>query len=98
MQMKRNDNELQRSLGRLLTAIQAEEMRAIDTPAWAATHEALRRTEYLYWASTRAALAATLGGASLRNYLGIEWLSRHPRVLPGLQDLELWVDEVQRQA
>ncbi|MFI4890960.1 MAG: hypothetical protein ACHQIL_10550 [Steroidobacterales bacterium] len=96
--MKRNDNELQRSLGRLLTMIQAEEMRALDTPAWCAAHEALRRAENLYWAAKQDALAATLGSVALREYLGNAWLSRHPCVLPALQDLELSMDYVERQA
>jgi hypothetical protein len=96
--MKRNDSELQRSLGRLLTVIQAEEMHAIDTPLWGAAHEVLGRAERLYWASKRASLGQTLGADSLRNYLGIEWLSRHPRVLPALQELELSMDYVARQA
>jgi len=96
--MKRDDTELQRSLGRLLTMIQAEEMRAIDTRLWGTAHAVLRRAESLYWASKHASLAGTLGGQSLREYLGVEWISRHPRLLPVLQDLELWLDDVKRQA
>ena len=96
--MKRNDTELQRSLGRLLTTIQAEEMRAIDTPDWGATHAALRRAENLYWAAKTASLETTLGTVSLRDYLGIEWLSQHPRVLLALQDLEFSLDYMERQA
>jgi hypothetical protein len=96
--MKSNDTGLQRSLGRLLTAIQAEEMRAIDTPAWGAAHMALERVESLYWASKHASLAVTLGTQPLREFLGVEWISRHPRVLPNLQDLELWLDDIESQA
>ena len=96
--MPREDSDLQRALGRLLTAIQSEEMRAIDAPAWGATHAALRRAETLYWAAKRATLATTLGALAPRDYLGLEWLSRHPRVLPALQDLEIRLQDVARQA
>ena len=46
--MKRDETDLQRALGRLLTAIQSEEMRALGTPWWNDTHAALRRAEALY--------------------------------------------------
>ena len=96
--MKREDTGLQRALGRLLMAIQAEEMRALDTPAWSATHAALGRAEILYWSAKHASLPATLGEQSVRQYLGLEWLSRHPRVLPALQELELSLDDIADQA
>ena len=87
--MKRDDIGLQRALGRLLMAIQAEEMRAADTAAWRETHAALGQAEHLYWSAKQASLAQTLGSRSVREYLGLAWLSRHPRVLPALQELEL---------
>ena len=96
--MKRQDTALQRALGRLLMAIQAEEMRALDTPAWSATHAALGRAETLYWSAKHASLQATLGELSVRQYLGLEWLSRHPRVLPALQELDLSLDDIADQA
>jgi hypothetical protein len=96
--MKRYDTELQRLLGRLLTMIQAEEMRAVDTPAWGAAHAALQRAESLYWASKHASVAATLGVQPLRDFLGVEWISRHPRVLPILLELELRLDDIESHA
>jgi len=96
--MKREDTGVQRALGRLLMVIQAEEMRAIDTPEWSPTHAALGRAELLYWSARRATLVATLGSQSIREYLGLVWLSRHPRVLPVLQELELFLDDIADQA
>jgi hypothetical protein len=96
--MKREDVGLQRALGRLVMAIQAEEMRAIDTPAWRETHAALGHAESLYWSAKQAALAQTLGTRTIREYLGLAWLSRHPRVLPALQELELSLEDIADQA
>lgn len=96
--MPRETTDLQRALGRLLTAIQSEEMRAVDTPWWAATHAALRRAETLYWAAKQSSLDEALGARSPRDYLGSEWLSRHPRILPAVQDLESHLRDFARQA
>jgi hypothetical protein len=86
--MPREASEIERRLGRLLTAIQSEEMRAIGSPDWSATHAALGRAESLYCAAKQSLLEAALAGRAVRVYLGNEWLSRHPRVLPAIQDLE----------
>ncbi len=73
-------------------------MRALDTPAWAATHAVLRRAESLYWSAKEQTLDVMLGARTLRDYLGVEWLSRHPRVLPALQELEIQIQDIARQA
>ena len=96
--MKRDETELQRALGRLFTAIQGEEMRALGTPWWGDAHTALRRAEALYWAAKRGRLDETMGRSSPREYLGLEWLSRHPRILPALQHLETQLQDYARQA
>jgi hypothetical protein len=96
--MPRESSELERALGRLLTAIQREETGALDRSEWRMAHAALGRAENLYWAAKRASLAAALGTATLREYLGVEWLSRHPRVLPAIQDLEAHSEYFARQA
>jgi len=96
--MKRDETDLQRALGRLLTAIQSEEMRALGTPWWSDTHAALRRAEELYWAAKHGRLEVAMGARSPRDYLGQDWLSRHPRILPALQDLESHLQDFARQA
>ncbi|MGA2707770.1 MAG: hypothetical protein ABSF86_05145 [Steroidobacteraceae bacterium] len=96
--MPREASNLERALGRLLTAIQSEETRAIDTPEWRRTHAALRRAEVLYWAAKKSMLGDALGEQSPRAYLGVEWLARHPRVLPAIQDLESQMQDFARQA
>ncbi len=98
LRMPRESSELERALGRLLTAIQSEETRSLDTPEWRAAHAALGRAETLYWAAKRASLAAALGTSSLREYLGLEWLSSHPRVLPAIHDLETQREDFAHQA
>ena len=96
--MPREASELERALGRLLTAIQSEETRAVDSPEWAPTHAILQRAEGLYWAAKRRSLRQALGAETPRVYLGLEWLARHPRVLPAIQDLELQMHDFARQA
>jgi hypothetical protein len=96
--MPRESSELERALGRLLTAIQGEKTRSLDSPEWRAAHAALDRAEILYWAAKRASLGEALGTSTLREYLGLEWLSRHPRVLPAIQDLEAQTEDLARQA
>jgi hypothetical protein len=96
--MPREASDLERALGRLLTAVQSEETRAIDSPDWRSTHAVLGRVEALYWAAKRAMLEETLGEDGLRGYLGTEWLAGHPRVLPAIQDLELQIQDFARQA
>jgi len=96
--MPREASKLERALGRLLTAIQSEETRAIDTPEWRRTHAILRRAEVLYWAAKKSTLGIALGEQSPRAYLGMEWLARHPRVLPAIQDLESQMQDFARQA
>jgi hypothetical protein len=96
--MPRESSELERALGRLLTAIQSEATRSLDAREWRATHAALGRAETLYWAAKRASLAAALGASGVREYLGFDWLSRHPRVLPAIQDLEALSTDLARQA
>lgn len=86
--MPREKSDLLRALGQLLTAIQREETRALGTSDWAPTHAALRRAESLYWAAKRAPLAVTLGAQSLRAFVGDDWMARHPRVLPAVQQIE----------
>lgn len=85
-------------MGRLLTAIQCEETRAVDTPEWGRTHATLQRAEVLYWAAKKSMLGHALGAQSPRAYLGVEWLARHPRVLPAIQDLESQMQDFARQA
>jgi len=85
-------------LGRLLTAIQSEETRAVNSPEWAPTHAILGRAEGLYWAAKRRTLGLALGEHSPRTYLGTDWLARHPRVLPAVQELELQMQDFKRQA
>lgn len=89
---------MERALGRLLTAIQSEETRAINSPEWAPTHAILARAEGLYWAAKRRSLGQALGEESPRSYLGLAWLARHPRVLPAVQELELQMQDFKRQA
>ncbi|HMD72878.1 MAG TPA: hypothetical protein VKG05_03350 [Steroidobacteraceae bacterium] len=96
--MPREASELERALGRLLTAIQSEETRAINSPEWAPTHATLARAEGLYWAAKRRTLGQALGEESPRSYLGLAWLARHPRVLPAVQELELQMQDFKRQA
>jgi len=96
--MPREASDLERALGRLLTAVQSEETRAIDSPDWRATHAVLQRVENLYWAAKRAMFDETLGDSGLRGYLGVQWLAKHSRVLPAVQDLELQIQDVARQA
>ncbi len=96
--MPKEASDLERALGRLLTAVQSEETRAVDSPDWRATHAVLGRVEALYWAAKRAMLAETLGEAGLRDYLGPQWLTQHPRVLPAVQDLELQIQDFARPA
>jgi hypothetical protein len=96
--MPREASDLERALGRLLTAVQSEETRAIDSPDWRATHAVLQRVETLYWAAKRAMFEETLGEDGVRGYLGLQWLANHPRVLPAIQDLELQIQDFARQA
>jgi len=96
--MPREASELERALGRLLTAIQSEETRALGSREWAPTHMTLGRAEGLYWAAKRRTLAQALGEQSPRAYLGLDWLARHPRVLPAVQELELQMQDFKRQA
>lgn len=86
--MPKESCELERALGRLLTAIQGEEIRAANAKEWRETHAALERAEALYWAAKRATLEYTLGALSVRTYLGVDWLARHPRALPAIQEIE----------
>jgi hypothetical protein len=96
--MPREASELERALGRLLTAIQSEETRAINSSEWAPTHAILGRAEGLYWAAKHRTLGQALGAESPRSYLGLAWLARHPRVLPAIQELELQMQDFKRQA
>jgi hypothetical protein len=86
--MPREASDIERAFGRLLTAIQSEETRAIGSPEWSATHGALARAESLYWAAKQSLLGPALAGRALREYLGLEWLARHPRTLPAIQEVE----------
>jgi len=98
MEMPRENSELGHVLGRLLTAIQGEKMRAFTSHEWTATHAALDRAESLYWAAKRASLDDALGARDLRSYIGNDWLARHPRVLPVVQELEAHLRDFEAQA
>jgi hypothetical protein len=92
--MPRETSSLERALGRLLTSVQSEETRAVDSPEWSETHRVLTRAETLYWAAKRRTLPLALAGCSVQDYLGAQWLARHPRVLPAVQELELHLADV----
>ncbi len=96
--MPRETSLLERAFGRLLTLVQSEETRAVDSPEWSRAHGVLTRAESLYWAAKRGGLMPVLQGASVRDYLGAEWLAGHPRVLPAIQELELQLADCAREA
>ncbi len=86
--MAKEASELERALGRLLTVIQGEETRAVDSSEWPSTHAALRRAETLYWAAKRSFLDECLGRRTLKEFVGSDWLARHPRAVPVIQEIE----------
>ncbi len=96
--MPREASDIERALGRLLTVIQCEETRAVGSAEWPAAHGALTRAECLYWAAKDSLLGAALAGRAVREYLGREWLSRHPRTLAAIQEVEERVRDFARQA
>jgi len=86
--MPRENSALQHALGQLLTAIQREETHALGSPDWMLTHAVLGRAESLYWAEKRLLLEVTLGHQTVHEYLGVDWMRAHPRVLPAVQQIE----------
>jgi hypothetical protein len=96
--MPRENSALSRALGQLLTAIQREETRAVGSADWLVTHAVLGRAERLYWAGKTRGLDTTLGRGSVGEYLGLAWISAHPRVLPAVQQIEGQLRDVAEQA
>lgn len=91
--MPRKRSELQRALGKLISAIQKEWGAQLGEPQAEFSEDVMDSTHHLLQAGTVEGVKEVLGPLTLRQYIGEVWLQGHPQVKPAVAAVEELLSE-----
>ena len=86
--MTKRKTELERSAGKLISAIQSVWHEEAGEPESVESERVMHKSHGLLASATRGSLESELAGASVAEYLGSTWVSEHPQVWPAIEALE----------
>ena len=86
--MPRKKTELQKAIGRLISAIQKEWGEQIGEPHAGFSEEVMHSAHDLLQAGSVEEVKKVLGPLTVRQYLGEVWVQAHPKVKPAILVVE----------
>jgi hypothetical protein len=86
--MAKNKTELQRSVGKLISAIQKEWGQELGGDGADFSEDVLGAAHVLLQAETMDCMREVLAGRSVKQYLGDIWVQKHPSVKPAINAVE----------
>ncbi len=86
--MPRKRSTLQKATGKLTSSIQKEWGEELGTPSAAESEEVMYRSQELTQATVTGSIEILLGQRTVTNFLGTEWVQRHPSVLAAIAVVE----------
>ena len=89
--MPRQRGELEAAAGRLISAIQKEWTAELGMTTAPESEEILHNSHDLLLAAKARSLESELGGRTVAQYLGEEWIDRHPNVIPAVRELQILI-------
>jgi hypothetical protein len=85
--MPRSRTTLEQAAGKLILRIQQEWMRELGEPAAADSEQVMNRAHDLLVAASAGQFGHRLQQQSIEEFLGKEWLRKHPGIQPFINDL-----------
>ncbi|WP_444915933.1 hypothetical protein [Microbulbifer sp. TRSA007] len=85
--MARIKSESEKAAGKLISAIQKEWGVEIGEPCSGASEDVMDLAHNLLQARTSKGMEKILNRLSLQEYLGFEWVEKHPGVVPAIEKL-----------
>ena len=85
--MPRNRTALEQAAGKLILRIQQEWMQELGEPAAADSEQVMNRAHDLLQAASAGRPGLGLQQQSIEEFLGREWLCKHPGIQPFINDL-----------
>ena len=86
--MPRKRSTLQKATGKLTYSIQKEWSEELGTPSATESEEVMYRSQALTQATVTGSIENLLGTRTVTNFLGTEWVKRHPNVLAAIAVVE----------
>ena len=89
--MPKQRGELEEAAGRLTSAIQKEWGAELGQATAPESEEVMHTSHGLLLAAKSKSLGSELAGRTVAQYLGEDWIDRHPNVIPAVRALQLLI-------